>query len=418
MKTKVIIIGSGIIGLATAYFLNKKGYDVSVIERKNSSGQGASYANGSQISFSHILPLLFEERRGVLGKIFPKEVFGMKVNRKNKLAAEFLSKQRLEHLNYEKNLESIAKISQISEFALREIYLDENLPDDEFINTHFPNERRENYVIQNFIRDCGILHIFESKERLNKSFKKRQSLLPNLRILSKKQILEVEPNLESFTNPIVGGLFFENDKTSNSHKLCTTLEKILKYQGVNFIVNTNIVSLKAKSGLITSVISDDSRLFEADMFVCATGLETNNLLSSLGIKFDIYPVRGYSYTFNCEKSNYIPEVGLIDDANKLVYSFYQRQYLRVAGFFDLGIEGEVEIEKRKREMKEIIYKSFPLLKRNIIIHEWTENRPTTPSYVPIIGKTEQFENLYINAGHGSLGFTLSFGSGKIISELL
>ena len=118
-----------------------------------------------------------------------------------------------------------------------------------------------------------------------------------------------------------------------------------------------------------------------------------------------------------EGSNYAPFIGLIDRKRKMVYSMY-KNYLRVGGFFDAGVERQEDINSRLEDFKHTIFEAFPLLRRNKIAHKWTENRPFTPSCVPVIGKSDLFENLFINGGHGALGFTLSFGSAKIISELI
>jgi D-amino-acid dehydrogenase len=101
----------------------------------------------------------------------------------------------------------------------------------------------------------------------------------------------------------------------------------------------------------------------------------------------------------------------------MVYSLY-KNYLRVAGFFDIGVEEPSHIASRMKDFEETIFEVFPLLKRNGIVHKWTENRPFVPNSLPIVGKTNPFSNLFINGGHGALGFTLSFGSAKIISELI
>ncbi len=397
VATKIIILGSGITGLLTAYFLNKKGFEVTIIEKRTGVGLGASLANGSQISFSHITPSFFEKRQGILSKFFPKETIESRINKKDEGVKKFLLKQKDEILNEEKHISSLSKISEISLYCLLKIMKDEDI------------ERR--------FKSCGIIHFFENNKSIEEASIKAATFNQKFRILNKFEAIELEPNIAYFQNKIAGGIYFENDKTSNCHDLCKVFEAMLKERGVQFMFNTNVKRLIASNSEITSVMTEDNTELKADFFICANGTDIPNVTKTVDLDFDIFPVRGYSYTFNVENSNYAPFIGLIDRTNRMVYSLY-KSYLRVAGFFDLGINSPAEIAERMKDFEDTIFQSFPLLKRNGIVHKWTENRPFTPSSVPIIGKTAEFPNLLINGGHSSLGLTLSFGAGNIISELL
>ena len=397
MGTKVIVLGGGIIGMLTAYFLNKKGFSVTVIEKRSGVALGTSLANGSQVSFSHTLPSFFEPKKNLLQKIFEKETIEKKINKKNPDVKNFLLKQKEEILKEKKNIEIINKITEISKGSLEELIQDEQL--------------------ERYFKSCGIIHFFEDSDKFEEFCEKAKLLNQKFKIYKKKELYNIEPNLENFTNKIISGVYFENDKTTNCHDICKILEGILKERGVDFIFNTNITSFKTAGEQILAACSADGKELQADAFICANGTEIEPLVQTLGLSFNIFPVRGYSYTFNVEKVNYAPFIGLIDKTNRIVYSLY-KSYLRVAGFFDLGVNTPNEIAERLKQFEETIITTFPLLKRNGIVHKWTDNRPFTPSCVPIVGKTQQFSNLFINGGHGSSGVTLSFGSGRIISELI
>jgi D-amino-acid dehydrogenase len=397
VTTKIIILGGGITGLLTGYFLNKRGFEVTIVEKRSGVGLGASLANGSQISFSHITPSFFEKRQGIFGTLFSKETIESRVNKKDEGVKKFLLKQKDEILNEEKHIASLSKISEISLYCLLKIMKDEDI------------ERR--------FKSSGIIHFFENNKSLEEARSKASTFNQKFRVLNKFEAIEIEPNIAYLQNKIAGGIYFENDKTSNCHDLCKIFEAMLRERGVHFLLNTNVKKLIASNSEIISAITEDNITLKADFFVCANGTDIPNITKTVDLDFDIFPVRGYSYTFNVENSNYAPFIGLIDRTNRMVYSLY-KSYLRVAGFFDLGINSPVEISERMKDFENTIFESFPLLKRNAVVHKWTENRPFTPSSVPIIGKTTEFPNLLINGGHSSLGLTLSFGAGNIISELL
>lgn len=397
MKESVVIIGGGIIGLLTAYFLNKKGFDVTIIERRNGVALGASFANGSQFSFSHIIPRMFYKKHQLISDFFAKPSVGVFINKGNSEAKRLLSRQKEEVVKFETNLASLIKFSDISKVALNEILEKED--------------------ISRHIRDCGIIHMYSDKKSFARNIDFAKKINQPFSILSTKQMLSCEVNIASLVSDFVGGIYFKDDKTSNCHDLCKVFETMLKERGVKFIFKHNIKHLKTQSEKVISVVSDSGEEFSADIFVLANGVNINSVSSTLGLSFDIHKVRGYSYTFNMENSNYTPYTGLIDDERKLVFSYY-KTYLRIAGFFDIGVEDEAEIATRMKVFENTIYNFFPLLKRNQVVHKWTENRPFTANSTPIVGMAEGFSNLLINTGYGSLGFTFAPASGKIISELI
>lgn len=395
-RANVMVVGGGVVGLVTAYFLNKKGYNVQILEKRDGAALGASFANGSQISFSHIVPLSFDERQSLIQRIFNKKR-GILVNKKNTEVRNFLLKRKEEALNFDSNLESLIEFSRLSSESLDEICKTEDA--------------------SRYIKSCGIAHVFRDESVLQKYANFARKFDQKFKIFSKNQTRFIDRNIKSISEKMVGGIFFRNDKTSNCYDLCKFFEGLLRERGVEFIFDANIVGFKTKNKNLVSVILEDGRSFGADIFVLANGSGIIEASSSLDLKLDVFKVRGYSYTFNIRNSGYIPNIGIIDNHNKMVYSSY-KEYLRVGGFFDLGIESEPEIDDRMRIFKETIFSSFPALKRNGIVHKWTENRVFSPNSLPIIKKIDKFSNLFVNAGHGPLGLTLSFGSGKMLADMV
>jgi D-amino-acid dehydrogenase len=397
VQTKVVIVGGGIIGILTAYFLNKKGFAVKIIEKKLGVGLAASLANGSQISFSHIYPMFFEKKIGILSAFQKQHKYKNEISTKNPEVQAFLKKQDDESNHTLKHVKSLAEISEISLNALNEII------EEEGIGLYFKN--------------CGIIHLFNSKKEAEEEVERAKLYGQAFRMLSSEEMLKYEPNILNFEAKFNAGVRYAGDKTSNCHDICKILEQKLKERGVEFHFNSEVKHFKTKAEKVEAVILEDNTEIKADFFCLANGVNLPITSKELGLEYPIFPIRGYSYTFNTEKSNYIPLTGLIDRNRKMVYSLY-KNYLRIAGFFDLGVNEEVQITNRMKDFEDTIFDVFPLLKRNKIVHKWTENRPFMPNSVPIIGKAEGFTNLLINGGHGALGFTLSFGSGKIISELI
>lgn len=396
MKPKVVVIGAGISGLSTAYLLQKKGFNVTVIEGKPSVAQVASLANGSQLSFSHLQPIYFKERPKF--SLFTKKTTYQNCLNYGSSVTKTLIKQQAEAKHHhDKNLKTLINISNISKNVL-----------DEFIQ----NER-----INKHIKPCGIIHLFSSYAEVQKELEVAKLYNMPFKMIEKDQFLDYEPNLEYFNGNFKYGVFYKEDKTSNCHDICKILEEKLKQEGVSFLFNSYVQNLNVKDGKICSATLKNKDKITGDFFVCANGVSIPSLVEDIACDYPIFPVRGYSLTFSRNRGDYFPFLGLIDRKRKMVYSTY-KDYLRIAGFFDVGVEKKQDIAFRLEDFKKTVFEVFPMLKGNAIVHQWTENRHFTPSSVPIVGKSGLFKNLFINGGHGALGFTLSFGAAKIISELI
>ena len=394
--SKVVVIGAGISGLSTAYFLRKKGYDVIIAEVNSAFGKVASFANGSQLSFSHIQPIYLEDRFkfSILKK---KQKYDNCLNLKNEITKSFIKQQIDARHHHAKNVSTLSKLANFSMETINEI-----CTQDDF---------------SKYIKSCGIIHLFESYSEALKEEEAAKSYNMPFKVFSKNEFKNYEPNLEYFNVKFEYGVFYPEDKTSNCYDICKLLFNKLKEFGVSFLFNSHVKKLNILNNVVKSITLTDGTLIEADFFVCANGTKIPDLIENIGLHYPIYPLRGYSVTFNKNNFDYFPFLGLIDKKRKMVYSTY-KDCLRVAGFFDFGINDTGIINSRLQDFKDTIFEVFPLLKQNTIIHQWTESRHFTPSSVPIIGKTKLFSNLFINGGHGALGFTLSFGAAKIISELI
>ena len=407
---KVIVLGSGIIGTASAWYLNKAGHDVTVIDRQPGAAQETSFANGCQISVSHaepwanptapkkILKWLGREDAPLLFRLRPEWLqwkWGMHFLRECLPA-------RTEH-----NIRQIVAIAEYSRQALQALRTETGVEYDHLTR--------------------GILHFYtnpsEFEHSLHAARLMREFGCPRESI-STDEVIRMEPALASIRDKIVGGDYTATDESGDVYKFTTSLAEKARQAGVEFRFNTMITRLLTQgtgtSARIAGVEVIDAQgrhqVLQADAFVLAMGSFSTPLVKPLGIDLMIYPGKGYSATYTVTNSDAAPTVSLTDDGHKLVISRLGKR-LRVAGTCELnGYTRELNnvrceaITRRTREL-------FPDACNYDEPAYWTGLRPLTPSNVPYIGRT-RFSNLFLNTGHGTLGWTMGCGSGKAIAEIV
>lgn len=407
---KVIVLGAGIIGTSSAWFLNKQGHDVTVLERQPGAAQETSFANGGQISVSHaepwsnpaaplkILKWLGKEDAPLLYRFRPEIL-------QWKWALSFL--RECTASRNDENIRQIVAICEYSRLTLQALRAETEIP-----------------------YDCltkGILHFYTDEREFQLS-------LPAARLMTElgcerksvdaDEVVRIEPALASIRHKIVGGDFTQTDESGDVYKLTTGLADRAAAAGVDFRFNTTITRLITEgagaSARITGVeiINAEGRhqVLHADAFVVAMGSFSVQLLQPLGVNLMIYPGKGYSGTYKVLDPARAPTVSLTDDGYKLVVSRLGDR-LRVAGTCELnGYTRELNttrceaITRRTRELfPDACDYDNPLY--------WTGLRPLTPSNVPYIGKTK-YANLFLNTGHGTLGWTMGAGSGRAIAEIV
>lgn len=407
---KVIVLGSGIIGTASAWFLNKAGHEVTVIERQPGAAQETSFANGCQISVSHaepwanpsapikILKWLGKEDAPLLYRFRPEWLqwrWGLQFLRE-------CTPARMTH-----NMRQIVAIAEYSRQTLQTVRAETGIEYDHLTRgiLHFYTDARE----------------FEHSQpaaRLMREFGcPRDSI-------SADEVVKIEPALASIRDKIVGGDYTATDESGDIYKFTTGLAQRAEAAGVQFRFDNTITRLLTEgsgaSARIAGVelIDEHGRhqVLRADAFVVAMGSFSVPLLKPLGIDLLIYPGKGYSATYTVTNPAAAPTVSLTDDGYKLVVSRLGNR-LRVAGTCELnGYTRELNttrceaITRRTREL-------FPDACDYQNPVYWTGLRPLTPSNVPYIGKT-RFSNLFLNTGHGTLGWTMGCGSGRAIAEIV
>ena len=407
---KVIVLGAGIIGTASAWFLNKAGHDVMVIERQPGVAQETSFANGGQISVSHaepwanpsapakVIKWLGQEDAPLLFRLRPEWlqwIWGLSFLREctpRRTAA---------------NIRQIVAMAEYSRQTLQQVRAETDIP-----------------------YDCltrGILHFFTDAKEFEQSLP-AAALMRELgcprHSIGAAEVLRIEPALHAIRDKIVGGDFTATDESGDVFQFTAGLAQRAAAAGVDFRFNTSLTRLltegSGSSRRVTGVEVIDAQgrhqTLVADAFVVALGSFSQPLLKPLGISLMIYPGKGYSATYPIIRPEHAPTVSLTDDGYKLVLSRLGDR-LRVAGTCELDGYGRelnttrcLALTRRTREL-------FPDACDYDNASYWTGLRPLTPTNVPYIGKTK-ISNLYLNTGHGTLGWTMGCGSGLAIADIV
>jgi D-amino-acid dehydrogenase len=407
---KVIVLGSGIIGTSSAWFLNKAGHEVTVLERQPGAAQETSFANGCQISVSHaepwanpsapwkVLKWLGQEDAPLLYRFRPEWL-------QWKWAFNFL--RECTPARTADNIRQIVALCEYSRLTLQDV-------------------RQETGIAY----DCetrGILHFYTDKKDFEESLpaaKLMRDLGCPRDSIGADEVIKIEPALASMKDKIVGGDYTATDESGDVFKFTTGLADKATLAGVDFQYNTTVTRLimegAGADARITGVEVIDGegrhKVLRADAFVVAMGSFSEQLLKPVGIDLMIYPGKGYSATYQVTNADAAPSVSLTDDGYKLVVSRLGDR-LRVAGTCELNGYSRAlnttrceSITRRTREL-------FPGACDYEHPTYWTGLRPLTPSNVPYIGKT-RFSNLFLNTGHGTLGWTMGCGSGRAIADIV
>ena len=237
-----------------------------------------------------------------------------------------------------------------------------------------------------------------------------------MKCLTAQGCVEAEPGLQYIRNKLYGGLRFINDYTGNCYLFTSELYKKCLEMGVKFEFDTHIESIHINNNKVSSVKTNHGEL-TADSYSVSLGSHSPKILSSVGIDIPVYPVKGYSITLPVLNDLDAPQSTIMDDKNKVGITRLGNT-IRVAGIAHLTDHNSSLREKSLHSLKKGLNNLFPhAAKETNDINFWTGFRPSTPDSTPIIGATP-YSNLYLNTGHGTLGWTMSLGSGKLLANIV
>lgn len=396
----VIILGSGVIGVTSAYYLAKQGVKVTVLDRQSGPAEETSFANAGQISPGYSTPWAAP---GIPMKAI-KWIFQQHAPLAIKLDGSIWQLQwmlqMLKNCNkesYLKNKERMMRIAEYSRLCLKDLRT----------TTGINYENRAKGTLQVFRHDSQL-------ESIHRDIEVLEECGVSYELFHKNDLSKIEPALKYAKDKLVGGLYLPHDETGDCYIFTKSLMKMAEELGVNFLFNQDVNELITEGNEIKGVRINNS-ILKADNFILAFGSYSRNFLKPLRLSLPIYPVKGYSLTLPITNFEFAPQSTILDETYKIAITRLD-QRIRVGGMAELcGYNLDLNA-KRKATLAMVTDDLFPagdIAQASF----WTGLMPMTPDSTPIIGPT-RFKNLFLNTGHGTLGWTMACGSGKLISDII
>ncbi|RCS58712.1 D-amino acid dehydrogenase [Parvibium lacunae] len=405
----IIILGAGVIGTTTAWYLRQAGHHVTVIERQAAPALETSYANGGQISVSHaepwanpyaplkVLQWLWQPASPLLFR--PRLDFAQW-----QWIAQFFAECR--GSRWRQNIQQLVMLGLYSRACLGEL--------------------RAHTGIQYEALQRGILHFYTSRNVYQASAKTAALMRAagcERELISVAEAIAIEPALQTIAQRIVGASYTAHDESGDARLFTERLAALAGQQGVVFRYHTTCIGWLATENQGTQEIKgirvqtgEQIHDLRADAYVLSCGSYSQQLAAQLGLALKIYPAKGYSATFPILESAAVPSVSLTDDEYKIVFSRLGNR-LRVAGTAEFN---GFETSLNPRRCAPLIARTQELVGAAVDYQQaefWTGLRPATPSNLPYIGPTP-ITGLYLNTGHGTLGWTHACGSAALLTSMI
>ncbi|MEQ5814335.1 D-amino acid dehydrogenase [Marinobacter sp. NFXS11] len=401
----ILVLGAGVVGTTTAWYLQKQGHQVTVVDRQNQAGLETSYANGGQISVSHAEPWANPSAPlKVMKWLFQPD-------------APLLFRPRLDPAQWRWALSFLGQCT--SARAAHNIRQMVNLGT--YSRSQLQALRKEACIEYNHL-DKGILHFYTNPAEFDGAMEPTrimQDLGCDRQIIDADRAVELEPALEPIRNRIAGATYTSEDESGDARMFTQNLAKRCAEAGVEFRYGTEILSFERAGERVLGIQTlrdGHHETLRADAYVLSMGSFSAALASQLGIFLNIYPAKGYSITVPVKNEEAAFNVSLTDDEYKLVYSRLGDR-MRVAGTAELNGYSRKLNYTRCRAIVRRTAEVMPEAGYWDQAEFWTGLRPATPSNVPYIGKSH-FANLYLNTGHGTLGWTHSCGSAAALADII
>ncbi len=403
---KVLVLGAGVLGTTTAWYLALQGHEVTVVERRESAGLETSFANGGQVSVCHAEPWANPEAPLKILQWLRRDdsplLFRLRMD-----PAQWLWGTRFllecTPARTRDNIKQIVTLSLYSRAALQELRADTGIEYDALTR--------------------GILHYY-TDAKVFEGAMAAASLMNEYGldrdVKTADEAVAIEPALAHARARIVGATYTPTDESGDAYKFTTALERMATAKGVTFLYGRNIEAIGLQGSRILGVVvkhgDRPDETLEADAYVVALGSYSPLLTGPIGLYLPIYPAKGYSASIDIIDPALAPSVSLTDDEAKIVFTRLGAR-MRIAGTAELsGYSTDlnpVRCEALTRRAKDI----FPGAADYDHATFWTGLRPSTPSNVPLVGRTK-YPNLYLNTGHGTLGWTMACGSSRALADIV
>ncbi len=400
-----VVLGAGAVGTATAWYLKKAGHDVVVVERQAEAGMETSWGNGGVIHASEVEPW---SQPGM-----PKKILGW-LGKEN--APLLLRYGAIPHMwrwglefsrnctpeRFRANARANLELALYSLQSLQEIGAEAGIAYDRATR--------------------GVLKIYRSAESLDGAQRSCDFLAQHGLLYERigaERCIEIEPALRDTKSTLAGALYFTRDEVGDCNAFTQGLAAAGAARGISFRYGESVQSIAVAGGRVTGVVTDKGRI-AAGTVVVAMGSFTAPLLARLGVRVPIYPVKGISITFPRGAWNGAPQVPVIDDT-KLFGLVPIGDRMRISGSAEItGYDMEPAMARAQAIIENASF-TFPEIKRHLDVAKarvWAGLRPVSPAGTPIIGETTRVKGLWVNAGHGHLGWTLACGSGRVAADLI
>jgi D-amino-acid dehydrogenase len=414
---KVTVLGAGIIGVSTAWHLLERGHEVTVVDRQPDAALETSFANAAQISVSYCEPWANRDAPAKMLKwMFRNDaplLFRPQFDwHQWRWGLQFLS--QCNDRAFERNVQQIVALGAYSHDALKDVVR----------ATGIEYQRLQRGIAHYYTDQHAFESAAEAAQLMQKYGVARQ-------VVSRDELLKIEPAFKSFAHRIVGGTYTASDESGDARVFTQELARRCAARGARFLFSHDIERLEKAGGALQSILVRDrltgqQERLQGDEVVAACGSYTGPLLRTVGVDLSLYPGKGYSATFKLKKPELAPFVSTIDDEVKCAMSRLG-DHLRVAGTIELsGYNLALDTPLARARCRMLANRIEAVLpgvcdtrteEEGGQPHFWTGLRPATPTNIPYIGRTK-VRKLWVNAGHGTLGWTHGAGSGKAMAELI
>jgi D-amino-acid dehydrogenase len=398
---KILILGSGVVGTSSAYYLAKAGHDVEVIDRQSGAGLETSYANAGQVSPGYSAPwaapgIPIKALKWLMMRHRPFVIWPRPDTRLALWLAQMLANCTDEA--YRTNKTRMVRLAEYSRDVLRDLRAETNIEYD----------HRERGTLQLFRTQKQLDHVGSDTAVLD-AFGVRYE------VLDRGGCIGAEPALARVGDKIAGGLRLPGDETGDAHLFSQRLAAIATAIGVRFRFGVTIGGLRTENGRVSGVETSEG-LLTADCYVTALGSYSSRLLRPLGIDLPVYPVKGYSITVPITDPAAAPVSTVMDETYKVGITRLGDR-IRIGGTAELAGFSLSLRRARRRTLERSVSDLFPDGGDLSRASFWTGLRPMTPDGTPIVGATS-LPNLFTNTGHGTLGWTMACGSGRVLADVV
>ena len=398
---RVLVMGSGVIGTTSAYYLARAGFEVVVVDRQPAVAMETSFANAGQVSPGYASPwaapgVPLKAMKWLMQRHAPLAIKLTGDTQQYLWMAQML--RNCTAARYAVNKERMVRLSEYSRDCLDEL--------------------RAETGIDYEGRQCGTTQLFRTQAQLDNAAKDIAVLQASgvpYELLDRAGIARAEPALARVSDKLSGALRLPNDQTGDCQMFTTKLAAMARELGVEFRFNQDIQRLQFGGDRLEGVWID-GKLETADRYVLALGSYSPQMLKPLGIRAPVYPLKGYSLTVPISDPAMAPVSTVLDETYKVAITRFD-QRIRVGGMAEIAGH-DLSLNPRRRETLEMVVGDlFPQGGDPSTAELWTGLRPATPDGTPIIGGTS-YRNLYLNTGHGTLGWTMACGSGRLLADML